>query len=186
MMIAAILLAAGRSRRFGARDKLSVPLDGRPLGLHAASALADLPFLTRIVVTGTASLTWPDFEVVPNDDPDAGMAHSIALGVTAAHHQGAEAVLIALADMPFVSREHFERLIAAYRGPESIAASSDGIKALPPALFGADWFEKLQQLAGDQGARALLDGAERIRAAANQLIDIDCPDDLEAVARQRR
>ena len=51
MSVAAILLAAGRSRRFGAADKLAVDLDGLPLGLHAARTLADVPLAARILVT---------------------------------------------------------------------------------------------------------------------------------------
>ena len=40
--VAVVLLAAGRSTRFGARDKLAEPLAGLPLGLHAARMLRDI------------------------------------------------------------------------------------------------------------------------------------------------
>ena len=46
---ALVLLAAGQSRRFGG-DKLGAPLLGKPLALHAADALAAIPFATRIAV----------------------------------------------------------------------------------------------------------------------------------------
>lgn len=180
MNIAAVLLAAGQSTRFGETDKIAAPLNGLPLGLHAAHTLAALPLTVRFVVTGPTTLDWPGFEIVTNDQPGAGMARSIALGVAAARRAGAEAVLIALADMPFVPAAHFLRLIARHHGPTSLAASTNGARRMPPALFGADWFATLEGLTGDQGARTLLDRAEMVPAAADDLLDIDRPSDLAA------
>jgi molybdenum cofactor cytidylyltransferase len=178
MTIAAVLLAAGRSTRFGTADKLAAPLGGVPLGLHAAGTLAALPVSARFVVARPGGVQWPAFEVVPNARPDAGMADSIALGVAAARRAGAGAVLIALADMPFVSAAHFRALLALYRGPESLATSGDGTVRMPPALFGSDWFAALEALSGDRGARAILDRAELVLADDDQLLDIDSAADL--------
>ena len=188
MTIAAVLLAAGRSTRFGADDKIAAPLGGVPLGLHAARTLAGLPFAARFVVTGTAPLDWPGFTTVTNPHPDAGLARSIAIGIAAARGAGIAAgigagpgpgaVLIALADMPFVSAAHLMRLIDCYHGPASLAASFDGERRMPPALFGADWFAELEALSGDKGARALLDRAQAVEAAPGELLDIDRPEDL--------
>ncbi|HEY0315497.1 MAG TPA: nucleotidyltransferase family protein [Sphingomonas sp.] len=180
MTVAAVLLAAGQSTRFGMADKLAAPLKGMPLRLHAVRALAPLPLAARFVVTGRATLDWPGLEVVVNDRPETGMAHSIALGLAAARRSGAQAVLIVLADMPFVPTEHYRRLLACYRGPDSLAASSDGTRRMPPALFGADWFAILETLSGDQGARALLDRAESVVTAPENLHDIDWPEDFAA------
>jgi molybdenum cofactor cytidylyltransferase len=180
MTIAAVLLAAGRSTRFGAADKLAAPLAGVPLRLHAARALVPLPLAARFVVTGPAILDWPGFEVVANDRPEAGMAHSIALGLAAARRRGADAILIVLADMPFVPTDHFRRLLAGHSGPRSIVASSDGKRRMPPAVFGADWFVELERLSGDQGARALLDRAALVTIRPETLLDVDRPDDLVA------
>jgi molybdenum cofactor cytidylyltransferase len=184
MKIAAVLLAAGRSSRFGDADKLAAPLGGRPLGLHAAHTLVALSLASRFVVAAPAALDWPGFVAVPNDRSDRGMAHSLALGVAAARRAGADAVLIALADMPFVPHEHFERLLAAYQARDSIVATGDGTRRMPPALFGAGWFAQLEALSGDQGARMLLDRAELVMAAAENLLDIDRPEDLDAAQAQ--
>lgn len=186
MIVAAVLLAAGRSRRFGQADKLEAQIDGLPLRLHAAGTIARLPLAHRIVVTGPEPAAWPGFTIVVNDHPDAGMARSVALGVVAARACGAEAVLIALADMPFVTEDHFRRLLAAGTAPGSRIGSSDGRTLLPPALFGADWFDALAALDGDRGARALLDGADRIEAAPESLIDIDRPSDIAAMTIDHR
>ena len=45
-----VLLAAGRSERFGPADKLAADLLGRPLGLHIVSTLAAVPFRARLAV----------------------------------------------------------------------------------------------------------------------------------------
>lgn len=184
MTIAAVLLAAGRSSRFGAANKLTATLGSLPLALHAARALAPLDLAARFVVTRPAGTAWPSFEIVENDRPEDGMAHSIALGIAAARRSGAEAVLIALADMPFVPTAHFERILASYRGPDTLVATSDGARRLPPALFGADWFAELEGLSGDRGAHGLLGRATVIAAEAGTLLDIDRPEDL-AAARAR-
>lgn len=184
MKIAAVLLAAGRSTRFGSQDKLLALLDGIPLGLHVARTLVSLPFAARLVVTGTIDRRWPGFEIVRNGQPELGMGRSIALGVAAARGLGADGVLVALADMPRVSADHFTRLLACGQGADSMAASSDGVNRLPPALFGAAWFDRLERLSADRGARELLDRAQIVQCPSPELIDIDDPADLAAAFRR--
>lgn len=181
MRVAALLLAAGRSARFGAEDKLSAPFRGVPLGLHAARALAQLRLPLQFVVASGVKLEWPGFEIVPNATPDAGIGHSIALGTAAARSAGASAVLIALADMPLVTTAHLHDVLARYAGAASLVATGNGGRAMPPALFGADWFEALERLSEDRGAHALLDTAIIVDCPAAQLVDVDTPDDLVMV-----
>lgn len=178
MNIAAILLAAGRSRRFGREDKLAMPLAGSPLGLHAARTLARLPLQSRYVVCAGSFPACAGFVVVQNDHPETGLGRSIALGLSAAREAGADAVLLALADMPFVPLPHFERLLQHHAGAATIAASTDGTTVMPPALFGSEWFDALLGLSGDVGARSLLRHAKTVRASPDELLDIDHPDDL--------
>lgn len=89
MSVAAVLLAAGRSTRFGREDKLAAPLSGVPLALHAARRLAVLPVAARIVVAGPAPLDYggEGFVTVHNARPEAGLGHSIALGVETARRE---------------------------------------------------------------------------------------------------
>jgi len=48
--VAALLLAAGESRRFGAANKLLAELRGQPLVRHIATRLAGLGFGARIAI----------------------------------------------------------------------------------------------------------------------------------------
>ena len=177
---ALILLAAGRSRRFGAADKLAQPLGGRPLGLHVAHTLRAMPFAARIAVVSQVP---PDFAaygfaLAANPAPDEGMSRSIAIGLDAARGHPVEAVLIVLADMPCVTEAHVARLFAAADGPDTIVASSDGERPSPPALFGASWFDALAALHGDAGARTLIRRARHVIAPPGELVDIDSEEAL--------
>jgi molybdenum cofactor cytidylyltransferase len=178
--VAVVLLAAGLSSRFGQRDKLAVPLDGLPLGLHAARMLASLPFARKIAVTreGGPDFTAYGFTPIVNPDPAAGQASSIRLGLAQARKLEPQAVLIALADMPFVPVAQILALMARFGDEFRVVASTEGTRPSPPALFDASFFPALESLTGDTGARALLREAELIGASPAELADIDTPGDL--------
>lgn len=178
---ALVLLAAGRSRRFGDVDKLTVPWLGRPLGLHVVVALETVPFCTRIgVVADTAlDLASCGYSVVTNDDPAAGLGRSLRLGVEAAAQHDPDAVVIALADMPRVTATQIYRLLDDADGDEAIVASSDGVVPRPPVLFGRAHFPALLAAQGDMGARDLVRRGHHIVVPPAELIDIDTPEDLD-------
>ena len=180
-----VLLAAGTSSRFGPRDKLAVRVDGLALGLHAARTLGSLPFAAKIAVVraGGPDFAHHGFGIVINPDPGAGQSGSIRLGVARARLSQPHAVLIALADMPFVTAAHVVALMAAFDGPDAIIASTQGDRASPPALFGMALFPLLEELTGDAGARTMLRRARLVTAPAAELADIDTPDDLPGAER---
>ncbi len=174
---ACLLLAAGRSERFGAGNKLSQPLNGRALGLHAASTLAAFPFAAHIVVT---QLDGPDFagagfRSIPTDQSDAGQSHSLKLGLAEIIELPVTACLIALGDMPFIDAAHISALVRVF--DRRTVASTCGEGPMPPALFPREMFAALMTLEGDRGARALLAGADLLEASARCLADFDNPDD---------
>ena len=178
-----VLLAAGRSERFGAEDKLAADLLGRPVGLHIVSTLAALPFRARLVVRSGCRLDFAahGYTDIHNGRPERGMSESVGLGVAAATRIGAAAVLIVLADMPRVTDAHVRRLLDAGGSADAVIASSDGRKPGPPALFGRDRFDALLGLTGDAGARDLIRAGRHILADPAELVDIDTPDDLRAL-----
>jgi molybdenum cofactor cytidylyltransferase len=183
--VAALLLAAGRSVRFGGADKLLAEVEGEPLVLHAARRLIDLKPAHCIAVCSDAQgraaglLAGLGFEIVLNPHPERGLSSSLACGIAEASQGTAEAALICLADMPFVSLGHLHALLARFdpKLAPVVASSREGI-AMPPALFARPMFGWLQQAQGDQGGRKLLAGASLVEAPATELADIDVPDDL--------
>lgn len=176
------LLAAGQGVRFGS-DKLLAEIDGEPLGLKAAKKLMEIPFGCHFAVCKSDSVLAKQFAglgfaAVLNDEPERGQAHSLHLAVKAAMTTNAKALLVTLADMPFVSTAHLTALVAAYDG--KITASTDGQSSMPPAIFPRQSWPDLLAISGDTGARALLKGALAVRCAEGEVRDIDTLADLSA------
>ena len=180
--VAIVLLAAGNARRFGA-DKLMVDFEGAPLGARVA------PELVSVAAAAHFAVCQPDaiiaahyqrlgFDIVDNPNPGIGLSGSLHLAVEAALRTDAQALLIALADMPFVQAAHVEMLIAACT--DNVVASFDGHQPMPPAIFPRAHWPDLLATVGDAGARHILAHAEKIAAPAGTLCDIDTPDDLAA------
>ena len=178
---ALVLLAAGRSRRFGDTDKLQEVFLGKPLAFHVVTALEGMSFKARFAVCSNTDLDFAGrgYSVLHNNDPGDGMSGSVKLGVAAARHLGCAGVVIALADMPRVTATHIYRLIAAADGPDSVIASSNGVHPSPPALFGAGQFDALLMLEGDEGGREMVRAGRHVIAPEAELLDIDRPEDLE-------
>lgn len=186
-MIAALLLAAGESRRFGA-PKLLQDLDGKPVVRWSAEALGGPPVDEIIVVVPRehdgmrAALAGIPARFVVNEHAELGIGGSLARGV-AAVAPNVDAVVVALADEPTVGRAGLLRVIQRHRagGVSIVVPTYRGIRG-HPVLFDRSVFAELRALSGDQGARAVTD-RDLGRVAFVELrepkpIDIDTPADL--------
>lgn len=185
--LAIALLAAGRSTRFGETNKLAADLGGRPLLSWAAQAGLDIEADWRFIVSGPEEPVAADgYKRLINADPAQGMASSLRIAAETAEQVDAAALLILLADVPFVRADHLERLLSAYvedDGRPAFSILPDGVPQ-PPALFPASSFAALQALEGNKGARGLANDASLIETTAESLLDIDTPADLDQ-ARSR-
>lgn len=188
--ISAVVLAGGRSRRFG-RDKLSEVVDGRPLLAHAVvsvRAVAD----EVIVVAGVGELavSLEGARVVHDPLPFEGPLAGLAVGLRAC--ESPLAIVIG-GDMPSlqsaVGQALLDRLLS---GPVDAAVleQEGGRRPLPlavrrePALAAA---ERLLEH-GERSLRALAAalGAVKVPAAqwraldpeGRSVRDVDSPDDL--------
>lgn len=177
-----VILAAGHARRFGS-DKLMADLDGAPMGVRAARVLLSIPAAAHFAVCQPKAAIAPHYAAlgytrVENANADLGLSASLHLAVAAAAKTEAQALLIALADMPFIEASHVEALIAAC--DREVIASSDGAQAMPPAIFPRSLWPLLLETKGDAGARQILLQARYLAAPIGSLRDIDTPDDLAA------
>jgi CTP:molybdopterin cytidylyltransferase MocA len=161
---AGVLLAAGRSRRFG-RDKRLLPFRGSTLIETVAAALAAAT-APRLVVLGpgdeviAASLETFDYRIVVNPAPETGLGASLALaaGALAAEAASIDGLIVALADQPLADVALFSALVAAGRTGGGWAACDYGAGARGvPARLPVAALARLADLAGDRGARDLLD-----------------------------
>ncbi len=191
---AVILLASGLSRRFGRRDKLMADLGGRPLVDHAAQVLGDLNAKARIAVCPhdrreIGERLHDRYVIAVNKKPKRGLGHSIAAGVAVALQFKPEAIVLAMADMPFIEHQMISGLVdnLATSGA-NIAHCGAGDGTRPPTAFDRECFEALKTLDGDEGARALMAAGRfsvlGLQAPAPLLADVDTAEDLDLARRQ--
>jgi molybdenum cofactor cytidylyltransferase len=75
-------------------------------------------------------------------------------GIEAAQSEGADAVVVMLADRPFISAMMIDRMIDAYERQNLSCNTLPAEK--PPILWARSMFPVLFQLQGDEGARSIL------------------------------
>ncbi len=142
-MVAAVVLAAGAARRFGApKQRLLLPL---VLERVRASDVGEI-----VVVAGAHSLE-TDARVVDCEEWERGPGASLRCGLEALAPD-VEAAVVVLADGPHLAPAAIDRVIAVWResGAEILAASYGGDRGHPVLLARAAWSR-----VPDEGARAL-------------------------------
>lgn len=172
-----VILGAGISTRFGGSNKLIAPVDGEPMVRRAARTLVDADLSKVTVVVGyqasevEAAVGGLGVETVHNADYRDGQASSVRVGFRTARSAGADAVIVALGDMPDVSPATIRALVAAYENGSgtALAAAHDGDRG-NPVLFDRRHFDNLSDIEGDTGGRSILLAAEEAA-----LIEVDDP-----------
>lgn len=184
--VAAVLLAAGNSTRFGEEDKLMADHNGKPLIVHAMECVASIPFKYHIAVVRRHELApiihrkldRRGFTLIVNENPDDGLSSSIRLAADYVSELRCNGMLMCLADMPQVPQSHLMRLVRTAEDIRSVVGSTDGFTPGPPAFFGRRHFAALQALKGDLGARALISQNLLIETGSALLYDVDTPEDI--------
>ena len=186
MKVAALLLAAGKSSRFGA-NKLMHPLNGQPIALHSAVSLKSaFPQTLAVVSPGSplqAQLEAIGVRTVVSERAFDGMGESLKTGIAATAN--ADAWVVALADMPFIlPLTHLSIERALRRGAAIAAPAFNGERGHPVGLS-SRFRDELLALEGDAGARFILkENAKLIHLVEfddpGVVKDIDTPDDLPA------
>ena len=143
-MIAAVVLAAGASSRYGID-----PPKQQELLPAVLAALRHASSIDEIVVVAGAHALDTEARVVRCDDWARGPGASLRCGLAAVD---AEAAVVALADGPDLDPRAVDRVVAAWReqGGSVVAASYGGVR-LHPVLLARDAWPRIP----DEGARAL-------------------------------
>ena len=142
-MIAAVVLAAGASSRYGTEPPKQVEL--LP---HVLAALLQSSVDEVVVVSGAHALP---VESVHCPDWESGPGVSLRCGL-AALPAGAEAAVVVLADGPDLDPRAVDRVVDDWRtnGGDAVVASYDGIRLHPVLLARALWDD-----VPDEGAKSL-------------------------------
>ncbi|MDR3494466.1 MAG: molybdopterin-binding/glycosyltransferase family 2 protein [Ancalomicrobiaceae bacterium] len=190
--IAAVVMAAGRSSRMGGPNKLLARLDGKPLVAHAVDAAIASSVRSVIVVTGhmeaevRGALSGRDVTFVHNPDFAEGMSTSLKAGIVAVPEE-AEAAIILLGDMPRVTAEMIDRLIAGYdpiAGQLIVVPTFEGRRG-NPVVWSRRFFTDLAQVTGDAGARNVIgqypEATVEVELGPGVALDLDTADAIRAV-----
>jgi molybdenum cofactor cytidylyltransferase len=185
-LIAGILLAAGRSSRFG-RQKLLEPFRGEPLVRRSARHLLESGLAPVVaVVPGQAdvadALSGLPLILIENRQPESGISHSIGLGLGVLPATSA-AALIGVADQPYLTSAALRTVARAFSAGR-IAASRYGDHRGNPAVFDRSFFPELLRLTGDHGGLSVIDAHAElvidVNLSPSMGLDIDRPEDWPA------
>jgi CTP:molybdopterin cytidylyltransferase MocA len=141
-VIAAVVLAAGASTRFGSPKQrlLLAPILER---VRAAGSIDEI-----VVVLGAHEVE-TDAPVVRCADWERGPGASLRCGLAALPAETVAAVVI-LVDGPELAPEAIDRVVLSWRGEQVLAASYGGVRGHPVLLARSAWSS-----IPDEGARAL-------------------------------
>ncbi|MBD9453104.1 NTP transferase domain-containing protein [Rhizobium sp. RHZ02] len=175
-----VILAAGQARRMGegGPHKLLAEFGGVPLIRRSVMTAIDSRSASVIVVTGhrkseiESALSGLDVTIAHNPDYASGMASSLATGFSVEHARDADGILVMLADMPGVSSDDLDKLMAAFRqsGGQSIIRAVSRGKRGNPVILPKSLFDAVLRLEGDVGARHI------IETSGVPVVDIDIGD----------
>ncbi len=180
MKVAAVILAAGASKRFGS-PKAAARIGSRTL-VEIAVDTATAAGLSPVIVVAPFALDVPEgAEAVRNDVPDQGMSRSLRLGI-AAVPPDADAAVVLLVDQPTVDVGHLLSLEGWRGGTPVVATRSDGVVG-PPVLIEREGFDLVEEVGGDAGLRQLLREDPSLVTAVDHepLPDVDTPEDLARI-----
>ena len=187
--IAALVLAAGASKRFGDDDKLLANVNGAPIISHTLNRIKGVSFSQKLIVMDPLRPALRDvcdvegFTLIENTVAAQGMGTSIAAGVAAI--KDAEAVMVYLGDMPFITPDTITSLIEGLEhnpGKTIVAPFYEGQRG-HPILFRKVHFGALRELNEDRGAAGIINAndTELLRLEIKDrgvVLDIDAPSDL--------
>ena len=191
--VAGVLLAAGASTRMG-RNKLFFELEGETLLRRAVNRAVAAGLDPVIVVVGHEAeraqreLVGLACRSVVNTDYTRGVNSTVRLGISEVP-QIANAAVVMLVDMPFVTSEMLEALVTRYRESTApLVISQYGDVNAPPMLYDRSLFPEIRTMEGEGCGRQVIrrhrDEAAVVQWPESALTDLDVPDDYERVKAQ--
>jgi 4-nitrophenyl phosphatase len=195
--VAAVILAAGSSTRFGSPKQL-LEWEGRPLIITAVDIAWAAGLNPIIVVLGASVeriepvLASRPVQILRNYHWAEGISSSIRTGVSALL-ASVDAVIFIPSDQPLLTSAFLQDIVKAYEQTDKaivIPHAPDGQRG-GPVLFDRKLFPELSHLSGDEGGRKLFfkypDRIAKLPAPnAFMLMDIDTPEAYSALQARRK
>ena len=183
-----IVLAAGESKRFGDKNKLSEIINGKPIINHILDTLFEkFDSSQLIVIVGHENkiiknlIFNKDIKVLENLEYKKGIGTSIALGVKHLESD-IDGVMIIPADMPYINSKDLMNLETKFLelNCEKVVMPEHNSKIGNPVILPRNYFNTLKSLKEDFGARSLIEKKDIItfKSGFGTIFDIDTIDDL--------
>jgi molybdenum cofactor cytidylyltransferase len=193
--VACVILAAGSSTRFGSPKQIAkinkIPM--LQMALHSAnSSNSDYVILVLGALSSeiVAELDIGRAIIAYNKGYSQGLSSSIKVGISNAPSD-TNAVLLMVADQPFVTTPILNAIIASYKSKTSvgIVALSSGTEPRNPVLLDRKYFNEIEALQGDRGAKEVilrhLPQAQLLNVQDPKiLLDIDTQDALNLLSEK--
>lgn len=191
--IALLLLAAGASTRMENHIKQLLPWKGSTLIQHAIDEAASSEVNAIAIVLGAnfntikVKIAPKRCQIIENKDWKLGLGSSIALGMDYLNSlsENYDAVLIALADQPFIDTEYYNYMVAVFKKSAiGIVTTAYETRNGVPAIFEKQYFEALGKLDQDFGAKHIL-ANERVEIIfpKGKEVDIDTWGDYQKLVK---
>ena len=188
--IAAVVLAAGASRRMG-RNKLLLPIEGEPMVHRTVRRVLDAGCAPVVVVVGhdgarvREALAALDVQFAESPDPTGPTSASLHAGLRALPDD-ADATLVMLADMVQVTTPMLEALVTGLAaGEEPLGVSRYGDVLAPPLVFRRALWPELLAWHGEGCGKAVVRAHEAEARMhdwpVDALQDVDTPADYDAL-----
>ena len=183
-----ILLAAGESKRFGDKNKLSEIINGKPIINHILDTLFEIfdPSELIVIVGHEHKLIKnlicnKDVKILVNIDYKKGIGTSIALGVNYLETD-IDGVMIIPADMPYLNSKDLINLEKKFieLNCEKVVMPEYNSRIGNPVILPRNYFNTLKSLKDDFGARSLIRKKDIItlKTGFGTIFDIDTKEEL--------
>ena len=183
-----ILLAAGESKRFGDKNKLSELINGKPIINHILDTLFEIfdPSELIVIVGHEQNIIKnlifnKDIKILENKDYRKGIGTSIALGVNNLNTD-IDGVMIIPADMPYINSKDLINLEKKFMELNcvKVVMPEHNYRIGNPVILPRNYFKTLKSLKDDFGARSLIRKKDIItlKTGFGTIFDIDTKEEL--------
>ena len=183
-----IVLAAGESKRFGDKNKLSVMINDKPIINHVLHKLLEIyDYSELLVIVGHEHkliknlICNKDIKILENKDYRKGIGTSIALAINNLNAD-IDGVMIIPADMPYINSKDLINLEKKFMELNcvKVVMPEHNYRIGNPVILPRNYFKTLKSLKDDFGARSLIKNKDIItlKAGFGTNFDIDTKEEL--------
>ena len=183
-----ILLAAGQSKRFGDKNKLSEIINGKPIINHILDTLFEIfdPSELMVIVGHEQNIIKnlifnKDIKILENKDYRKGIGTSIALGMNNLNAD-IDGVMIIPADMPYINSKDLINLEKKFMELNcvKVVMPEHNYRIGNPVILPRNYFKTLKSLKDDFGARSLIRKKDTVtlKTGFGTIFDIDTKEEL--------